>query len=98
PGARPGLRLHLVAERGRALLEPPRRLSWADDEGAHALTLPRERPVEEVMLTCFHEVVTRGQPPWPSLADTHRAFLCLRAAALSRAEGRTVAPLAGADH
>lgn len=92
PGARPGLRLHVVAERARATLEAPRRLSWADADGAHALTLPPGRPVEQLMLTCFHRVATQGQAPWPSLGDAHRALVCLRAAARSRAEGRTVAP------
>jgi predicted dehydrogenase len=90
PGARPGLRLRLVGERGQALLAAPRRLSWADADGAHALRLPRGRPVEELMLRCFHGVATGSQAPWPSLADAHRALACLRAAARSRAEGRTV--------
>ncbi len=90
PGARPGLRLHLVAERGQALLQSPRRLSWSDGDGTHALTLPGGRPVEELMLTCFHGAATGGPAPWPSLGDAHRALVCLRAAALSRAEGRAV--------
>jgi predicted dehydrogenase len=87
---RPGLRLQLLAERGRARLESPRRLSWTDADGVHALTLPRGRPVEELMLTCFHGVVTGTRTRWPSLGDAHRALLCLRAAALSRTEGRPV--------
>jgi predicted dehydrogenase len=90
-GARAGLRLHLAAERGQILLEHPRRLSWAGADGAQVLTLPRTRPVEQVMLSCFHRLATGGQPTWPGLGDAHRALICLRAAELSRAEGRTVA-------
>jgi predicted dehydrogenase len=90
PGARPGLRLHVVAERGQATLEAPRRLSWADPDGAHSLTLPPGRSVEQLMLTCFHRVATQGQAPWPSLGDAHRALACLRAAARGRAEGLRV--------
>jgi predicted dehydrogenase len=90
PGARTGLRLRLVGDRGQALVASPRRLSWADADGAHALLVPRGRPVEELMLRSFHGVATGSQPPWPSLADAHRALACLRAAALSRAEGRPV--------
>jgi predicted dehydrogenase len=93
PGARPGLRVRLVGERGLALLESPRRLSWEDADGVHALALPRGRPVEELMLTNFHAVATGSRAPWPSLADAHLAHACLRAAAeMSRAEGRRVAP------
>jgi predicted dehydrogenase len=90
PGARPRLRLRLVGERGQALVASPRRLSWADADGAHALLLPRGRPAEELMLRCFHGVATGGQAPWPSLGDAQRALACLRAAAQGRAEGRPV--------
>ncbi len=90
PGARGGLRLHLVGEQGRAVLDGPRRLSWADDAGTHARTLPRGRPVEQLLLRAFHEVVAEGRAPWPGLADAHRALVCLRAAAQSRHEGRRV--------
>jgi myo-inositol 2-dehydrogenase/D-chiro-inositol 1-dehydrogenase len=89
-GTGPRLRLRLVGERGQALLESPRRLSWADADGAHVLTLSRGRPAEESMLRNFHGAVTGGQAPWPNLAEAHRAYACLRAAALSRAEGRPV--------
>jgi predicted dehydrogenase len=88
PGTRPALRVHVVAERGQATLEAPRRLSWTDADGTHTLTLPPGRPLAEVLLTHFYRVVTRGERPWPSLEDAHRALVCLRAAALSRAEGR----------
>jgi predicted dehydrogenase len=90
PGARPGLRLHVVAERGQATLEAPRRLSWADAAGTHALALPPGRPAAEVLLAHFHRAAAHGRPPWPSLDDAYRALGCLRAAARSRAEGRRV--------
>jgi predicted dehydrogenase len=87
PGTRPALRLHVVAERGQATLDAPRRLSWTDAAGAHALALPPGRPVEQLLLSCFHRVVVAGQPPWPSLEDVYRALGCLRAAARSREAG-----------
>jgi predicted dehydrogenase len=90
PGTRPGLRVHVAAERGQLTLEAPRRLSWADADGAHALSLPRGRPTAEVMLTYFHHAATGGQPPGPGLLDAYQALGCLRAAARSRAEGRKV--------
>jgi predicted dehydrogenase len=90
PDARPGLRLRVVAERGQATLDAPRRLSWADAAGAHTLTLPAGRPAEEVLLTHFHRVAAEGQAPWPSLEDASRALGCLRAAARSREAGRKV--------
>jgi len=90
PGARPGLRLRVVAERGQATVEGPRRLSWADAGAAHALTLPRGGPAERLLLTGFHRALTQGQALSPSLSDAHRALVCLRAAARSRAEGRAV--------
>jgi hypothetical protein len=90
PGGRPRLRLHVVAERGQATLEGPRRLSWSEAGGTHALTLPRTKPIEQLLLTGFHEVVTRGRAPGPGLGDAYRALVCLRAAARSRAEGRAV--------
>jgi predicted dehydrogenase len=90
PGHRPHLRLRLVAERGRVTLEGPRRLSWAEADGYHALTLPRTKPVEQLQLTYFHAAATGGRAPWPSLGDASRALTCLRAAARSLAEGRAV--------
>jgi predicted dehydrogenase len=90
PGAPPRLRLQVVAEGGQATLEGGRRLSWTEAGAAHSLTLAGQGPVERLLLTGFHRVVTEGQAPWPSLADSHRALVCLRAAARSRAEGRVV--------
>ncbi len=90
PGARTGLRLRLVGERGQALLASPRRLSWDGPDGTHALTLPCGRSAEELMLTGFSRLAMGEGPQGTSLADAHRAFACLRAAAVSRAEGRRV--------
>jgi predicted dehydrogenase len=90
PPPRPPWRLHLVGARGHATLEGPHQLSWRDARGSHVLTLPRGRPVEQVMLDRFRRAVTEGQAPEPSLADAHHAFGCLRAAARSRAEGSRV--------
>jgi predicted dehydrogenase len=84
-GTRSRLRLHLVAEGGQVTLDAPRRLSWDDAEGSHMLTLPRARPIEQILLTTFHSVATGGQAPFPSLGDAHRALAHLRVAARSRA-------------
>ncbi len=84
---RPPWRLHVVGSAGEATLEGPRRLSWYDRRGRHVLTLPRGRPVEQLMLARFHRLVTQGQPPSPSLGNAYRALRCLHAARRSRAEG-----------
>jgi predicted dehydrogenase len=81
------LRLHVIGANGQATVEGSRRLSWCDSHGEHVLTLPRGRPVEQLLLARFHGVVTEGQPASPSLGEAHRALRCLRAASQSRAEG-----------
>jgi predicted dehydrogenase len=87
PGARSRLRLHVIGANGQATLERPRRLSWCDSHGEHVLTLPRGRPIEQLLLARFHRVISPGQPASPSLGDGYRALRCLRAASQSRAKG-----------
>jgi predicted dehydrogenase len=83
-------RIRIAAERGAAWLEVPHRLCWADAEGRHSHTPRVHRPVGEILLEQFHQVITQGQPLTPNLEDAAHALSLLRAAAQSRAEGRRI--------
>jgi predicted dehydrogenase len=87
---RPGLRLLVEAERGSAEVRPPASVGWADAEGRCTITLPVAPPAARLLLEQFHAMVRGGRGPQPSFADAHGLLGWLRAAALSRAEGRRV--------
>jgi predicted dehydrogenase len=91
PGAASGLRVQVVAERGQADLESPRRLAWTEAGGRHVLRLPRGRPPAELLLEQFHEAVASGQAPRAGIAEAFAALRWLRAAARSRDQGRKAA-------
>ena len=91
PGARPSLRLRVIAKGGSAALTPPLRLSWSDAEGRHRLALRPREGLGQMVLKRFHRVLTEGGDPQPDLASACQALGWLRAAARSRAEDRRLA-------
>jgi predicted dehydrogenase len=90
PGSRSKVRLRVVAERGTASAELPRRVSWTDDEGRHLQTLSVDQPTVQVLLEQFYRVVREGEPPEPGLDQAYRLLHWTRAAQRSRAEGRRI--------
>ncbi len=90
PGARRSLTLRVVAERGSAKVSLPSRVAWNGADGGHLHVLPEPRPLVETLLEQFHDQVTRGQAPTPGLDEAHRALGWLRAAEVSRKEGRRI--------
>jgi predicted dehydrogenase len=82
PVASTTVRLQVVAERGIAQLEFPRRLSWTDATGRHVLLLRRHRPAAEQLLERFYEGVTSKQPLQPTLEDAYRTWQWLRGEAM----------------
>ena len=83
-------RFEVVAEAGTAAAELPGRLHWRDDDGQHSQRLP-PRSAEQSGLERFLLALRAGQPLRPSFADAHQALTWLRAAHLSRTEGRPIA-------
>jgi predicted dehydrogenase len=90
PRMRRAVRLRVVAERGSATVELPRRVQWSDADGWQVHVVRRQQPLGEVLLERFHQTVTEGLRAQPSLADAHRVLGWLRAAVCSREEGRCV--------
>jgi hypothetical protein len=82
-------RVEVVAEKGAAAAELPRRVCWRDGGGVHAQRLPC-RPAEEVLLERFADGLRDGRPPRPNFDDACAALALLRAAWRSREEGRQV--------
>jgi predicted dehydrogenase len=66
------LRLEVIAERGRAVLRPPDRLTWRDAAGRQAQRLGRGEAPEQALLRRFHEAVTQGRSVSPTLAEVWR--------------------------
>jgi predicted dehydrogenase len=87
---RAGLRLQAIAERGIATAHLPNRLHWTDAAGSHTHVLPADRPVGQVLLERFFQVVRAGQPPEPSWQEAYRLLRWMRAVEQSRKEGRRV--------
>jgi hypothetical protein len=90
PGARPALRLRVVAEHGSAAIRHPDRVFWTAASGSCGHRLRGQRPLTETLLLRFHEAVQTGQAPGPHLDETYRALHWLRAAVQSQAEGRPI--------
>jgi hypothetical protein len=76
-------RLEVVAERGRAVLELPKRLSWSDAAGRHLDRPALTEPVAGALLRQFHQAATGERAASPSLAEVAR---CLRWAEPGRTE------------
>jgi predicted dehydrogenase len=85
---RPTVRLQVQAERGSALVELPNQLSWCTQEGVKSHTLHGQRPLAQLLLVHFHEVVLGNVRPASTLADAYRVLRWLRLAVQSRDEGR----------
>jgi predicted dehydrogenase len=90
PRPRGGMRLHAVAERGSATLEFPNRLHWDDADGHHTHVAPMDRPLGQVLLEQFLEVVRAGRAPEPGLDEVCRLLGWVRAAARSLAQGHRI--------
>jgi predicted dehydrogenase len=89
--ARRALRLGVEAPGGSAeVLLPPGSVGWTEGDRRCEVTLPVYRPVAQALLEHFHAAVRTGRAPEPSFEDAYRLLGWLRAAALSRAEGRRV--------
>jgi predicted dehydrogenase len=78
-GGEPGWRIAVTAEKGFAIANLPRRLRWKDAGGEHALRLPPQQVVKD-MLRRFAESIRAGRQPRPSFDDACRALTWLRAA------------------
>lgn len=87
PLRRPILQVQVIAEHGQVLLELPRRLNWTDATGRRTVIVPAMRRTTELLLEQFHQMVTAGQAPRPTFAETYAALGWLRSA-LSQREGR----------
>jgi predicted dehydrogenase len=82
-------RVEVVADRGTAVAEGPRKLHWRNADGEHLQRLPPlRRP--RALLEHFARSVSAGRAPRPSFADAYEALVTLRAARRSLAEGRRV--------
>jgi predicted dehydrogenase len=90
PAAHSGVRLRILAERGRATLRLPNRLSWTAPEGEHRLKLRTGPTGVQTLLLSFEQGVRTGQAVRPDLADAHRVLRWLRLARQSLTEGRRV--------
>jgi predicted dehydrogenase len=82
-------RVEVVAEKGTAVAELPRRVRWRDAEGQHAQRLPC-RPAAEVLLERFADALRDGRPLRPGVDEARETLTLLRAAWRSREEGRSV--------
>jgi predicted dehydrogenase len=76
--SRPILEMKLIADNGYVQARPPRRMAWTDGAGRHVFVAPRGRPVAEVLLERFADVVRGRLGPEPSLEDAYRALGWLR--------------------
>lgn len=88
-GARQGMRLRVAAEHGLATIELPDRVEWNDANGRYR-EVRRRRPHGARLLRQFHQALTTGRPPRPSLDEAERVRSWLEAARRSREEGRRV--------
>jgi myo-inositol 2-dehydrogenase/D-chiro-inositol 1-dehydrogenase len=87
---RSAVHLRAEAERGSAVVTLPRKVAWTDAEGRCTRTLPSAQPTARLQLERFHALVRAGRTAGPSFEDAYRLLEWLRAAAISRAEGRRV--------
>jgi len=85
---RPTVRLQAVAERGSARVELPYQISWATKTAFHSQAFRAQRPLAQLLLEHFRQVVQGSAALEPTLADAYRVLRWLRVAARSRDEGR----------
>src|SRR5207245_2158931 len=71
---RPAIRLQVLAERGSALVELPHRVSWVTKEGSYSHALRGQRPIAQLLLEHFHEVIQGTVAPEPTLQDAYRVL------------------------
>jgi predicted dehydrogenase len=93
-GTRSSLHVRVVAEKGQATVKLPAQVAWTSGDGKHVHVLQPYRPLYQVILEHFGEIVRGKASPGPNLNDALRVIHWLRAAALSWSEGRRVS-LAG---
>jgi predicted dehydrogenase len=74
PGARRGVRLRVVAEKGLATVDLPDRVGWTEADGRHTHRVCGPQPLGQVLLERFHRTVTEGQAAEPGLDDALRAL------------------------
>jgi hypothetical protein len=84
PGARRGVRLQVVAEKGSAAVDLPGRVGWTEADGWHTHRVCGPQPLGQVLLERFHRMVTEGQATGPGLDEALRALHWLRGAGASR--------------
>jgi predicted dehydrogenase len=88
---RRALRLCVEAHGGSAeVLLPSGSVGWTEGNRRCDVTLPGARRVARTLLEHFHATVRTGRAPDPSFEDAYQLLGWLRAAAVSRAEGRRV--------
>jgi predicted dehydrogenase len=63
------VRLEVIAERGRAVLQGIDRLTWADAEGRHAHRPRHSGTAAGALLEQFYRVAAQGEAPSPGLAE-----------------------------
>ncbi len=85
---RPAVRLEIVAERGTASVDLPYEVSWTTKDGFHSQTFRGRRPLAELLLERFRDVVQGNATLEPTLEDAYRVLRWLRVAARSQDEGR----------
>ena len=85
-----GVRLTVAAERGRAEIVWPSRVSWSQSQNCHSQTLPPDKPIGQILLEQFDTAIREGRSPKPDLHDAHGVLRWLRAARQSRFDGRWV--------
>jgi predicted dehydrogenase len=85
---RPAVRLQVVAERGSASVELPYQVSWRTKAGSHSQALRGQRPLAQLLLEHFRDVLEQRAAPEPTLEDAYRVLSWLRVASRSRDEGR----------
>jgi predicted dehydrogenase len=87
---RPTVRLEVVAEQGSASVQLLNHISWAAKEGLYSQTLRSPRPLAQLLLEHFLEVIEGKTAPEPTLHDAYRVLRWIRVASRSRDEGRTL--------
>jgi predicted dehydrogenase len=79
PSAASPVRLEVIAERGRAVLQAPDRLCWADAGGRHAHRPRRNGSPARALLERFYRVAAQGEAPSPGLTELAPLLGCLAA-------------------
>jgi hypothetical protein len=92
PGRHPW-RLSAITEKGEATIQLPDRIRWSTRSGQYLERSNQRASLTRLLLDCFHEAITEGRPPQPSLHDAWTALACLKGAARSGAEDGRRVPL-----